>query len=191
MGRVEVRGRRRLLDDFFKVDEAEVSFERVDGSMTPPARRLVFERGDSVAAVVRHRDSDSLLFVEQFRYPTVGKGCGWLLELVAGMIDAGESPQTALCREIEEELGFALTRCEPIATFFVSPGGSSERIWLYYAEVSDAGRVGAGGGIAAEQEEIRIVRMSVAAAKEALRQGTLADAKTIIGVQWLAARPLP
>ena len=50
MKRTEVRGRRRLLDDFFKVDEAEVSFERADGSMTPPARRLVFERGDSVAA---------------------------------------------------------------------------------------------------------------------------------------------
>ncbi|MEF8755038.1 MAG: NUDIX hydrolase [Accumulibacter sp.] len=191
MGRVEVRGRRRLLDDFFKVDEAEVSFERADGSMTPPARRLVFERGDSVAAVVYHRDSDRLLFAEQFRYPTVGKGSGWLLEVVAGMIDRGESPETALRREIEEELGFALTRCEPIATFFVSPGGSSERIWLYYAEVSEDGRVGSGGGVAAEQEEIRIVSMSTATAMDALREGALVDAKTIIGLQWLRARALP
>ena len=191
MGRVEVRSRRRLMDDFFKVDEAEVSFERADGSMTPPARRLVFERGDSVAAVVYHRESDSLLFAEQFRYPTVDKGPGWLLEVVAGMIDAGESPEAALSREIEEELGFALTTCEPIATFFVSPGGSSERIWLYYAEVTEAGRVGAGGGVAAELEDIRIVRMSAAAAKDALRQGSLADAKTIIGLQWLLARASP
>jgi ADP-ribose pyrophosphatase len=191
MGRVEVRGRRRLFDDFFKIDEAEVSCERADGSMTPPARRLVFERGDSVAAVVYHRDSDSLLFTEQFRYPTVGKGSGWLLEVVAGMIDGGESPETALRREIAEELGFALTRCEPVATFFVSPGGSSERIWLYYAEVGESGRIGSGGGIAAEQEEIRIVRMSKSAAGEALRQGALADAKTIIGVQWLLARAAP
>ncbi|HAY29432.1 MAG TPA: NUDIX hydrolase [Candidatus Accumulibacter phosphatis] len=191
MGRVEVCSRRRLLDDFFKVDEAEVSFERADGSMTPPARRLVFERGDSVAAVVYHRDSDSLLFAEQFRYPTVGKGSGWLLEVVAGMIDAGESPETALRREVEEELGFTLARCEAIATFFVSPGGSSERIWLYYAEVTDADRVGDGGGLAAEHEEIRIVRMSLEAAKAALRQGSLADAKTIIGLQWLSSRTLP
>ncbi|MCM8612000.1 NUDIX hydrolase [Accumulibacter sp.] len=190
MGRVEVRGRRRLLDDFFKVDEAEVSFELADGSMTPPARRLVFERGDSVAAVVYHRDSDSLLFAEQFRYPTVGKGSGWVLEVVAGMIDSGESPETALRREIEEELGFAVTRCEPIATFFVSPGGSSERIWLYYAEVGEGGRVGSGGGLAAEQEEIRIVSLSTAAAMDALREGTLVDAKTIIGLQWLRARAL-
>ena len=99
MERTEVHGRRRLLDDFFKVDEAEVSFERADGSMTPPARRLVFERGDSVAAVVVHRESHSLLFTEQFRFPTLGKGSGWLLEVIAGMIDSGETPEAALRRE--------------------------------------------------------------------------------------------
>ncbi len=190
MERTEVHGRRRLLDDFFKVDEAEVSFERADGSMTPPARRLVFERGDSVAAVVVHRESHSLLFTEQFRFPTLGKGSGWLLEVIAGMIDSGESPEAALRREIEEELGFAVARLEPISTFFVSPGGSSERIWLYYAEVTDLGRLSAGGGVAAEQEEIRIVRLSPDAAQAALREGRLPDAKTIIGLQWLFAKSL-
>ncbi|MBK7952741.1 MAG: NUDIX hydrolase [Candidatus Accumulibacter sp.] len=190
MERTEVHGRRRLLDDFFKVDEAEVSFERADGSMTPPARRLVFERGDSVAAVVVHRESHSLLFTEQFRFPTLGKGSGWLLEVIAGMIDSGESPEAALRREIEEELGFAVARLEPISTFFVSPGGSSERIWLYYAEVTDSGRLSAGGGVAAEQEEIRIVRLSPDAAQAALREGRLPDAKTIIGLQWLFAKSL-
>lgn len=190
MERTEVHGRRRLLDDFFKVDEAEVSFERADGSMTPPARRLVFERGDSVAAVVVHRESHSLLFTEQFRFPTLGKGSGWLLEVIAGMIDSGETPEAALRREIEEELGFAVARLEPISTFFVSPGGSSERIWLYYAEVTDLGRLSAGGGVAAEQEEIRIVRLSPDAAQAALREGRLPDAKTIIGLQWLFAKSL-
>ncbi|MBP9805248.1 MAG: NUDIX hydrolase [Candidatus Accumulibacter sp.] len=190
MERTEVHGRRRLLDDFFKVDEAEVSFERADGSMTPPARRLVFERGDSVAAVVVHRESHSLLFTEQFRFPTLGKGSGWLLEVIAGMIDSGETPEAALRREIEEELGFAVARLEPISTFFVSPGGSSERIWLYYAEVTDSGRLSAGGGVAAEQEEIRIVRLSPDAAQAALREGRLPDAKTIIGLQWLFAKSL-
>ena len=190
MERTEVHGRRRLLDDFFKVDEAEVSFERADGSMTPPARRLVFERGDSVAAVVVHRESHSLLFTEQFRFPTLGKGSGWLLEVIAGMIDSGESPEAALRREIEEELAFEVARLEPISTFFVSPGGSSERIWLYYAEVTDSGRLSAGGGVAAEQEEIRIVRLSPDAAQAALREGRLPDAKTIIGLQWLFAKSL-
>ena len=189
MRRVDVRSRRRLLDDFFKVDEAEVSFERTDGSMTPPVRRLVFERGDSVAAVVLHRESRSLLLTEQFRFPTLGKGEGWLVEVMAGMIDADEAPETALRREIAEELGYRAECIEHIATFFVSPGGSSERIWLYCAEVGDGGRVSDGGGVASEEEDIRIVTLSLDDARAMLRAGTLMDAKTIIGLQWLFLQP--
>jgi len=188
MPRAEVISRRRLLDDFFKVDEAEVRFERTDGTMTPPLRRLVFERGDSVAAVVLHRESGGVLLTEQFRFPTLGKGSGWLLEVMAGMIDTGESPEDALRREIEEELGYRAGHVEPISTFFVSPGGSSERVWLYYAEVGDSDRVSEGGGNAAANEEIRIVRLSRDEARAALREGRLNDAKTIVGLQWLFAR---
>ncbi len=188
MRKVDVRNRRPLLDDFFKVYEANVSFERTDGSMSPPVRRLVFERGDSVAAVVLHRDSRSLLFTEQFRFPTLGKGSGWLTELVAGTIDDGEAPETALRREIEEELGYRVERLDHVTTFFVSPGGSSERIWLYCVEVSNSGHVSAGGGVPGEHEDIRIVRMSLDEARAALREGRFPDAKTIIGLQWLFAR---
>jgi ADP-ribose pyrophosphatase len=188
MRRVDVFDRRRVFDDFFKVDEARVSFERFDGSMSPPVRRLVFERGDSVAAVVRHRESGDLLFTEQFRYPTLGKGEGWLVEIMAGMIDGTEPPEATLRREIGEELGYAVAHAEPISTFFLSPGGSSERIFLFYAEVSDAGRVSDGGGRAEELEDIRIVRMSLDEARVALGAGRIGDAKTIIGLHWLFDR---
>jgi nudix-type nucleoside diphosphatase (YffH/AdpP family) len=188
MLRVDVRSRRRLLDDFFKVDEAQVSFERFDGSMTPPVRRLVFERGDSVAAVVFDRDAERLLLTEQFRFPTLEKGPGWLLEIIAGMIDAGEQPEESLKREIEEELGYRAHRIEHIAAFYVSPGGSSERIWLYYAEIGAADRVSAGGGLAREQEDIRVVWISLDEASAALKDGKIADAKTLIGLQWFQAR---
>jgi nudix-type nucleoside diphosphatase (YffH/AdpP family) len=185
MRRAEVRSRRRLLDDFFKVDELRVVFERYDGTMTPELRRLVFERGDSVAAVVRNRDTGGLLFTEQFRAPTLDKGPGWLLEVMAGMIDADEAPERTLARELAEELGFALLRHERIGTFYLSPGGSSERIWLYYAEVGADRRVGAGGGVAREHEDIRIVELSDAEARAALDGGRIEDAKSIIGLQWL------
>jgi ADP-ribose pyrophosphatase len=188
MRAVSVRSRRRLFDDFFKVDEAEVSFERPDGTMTPVVRRLVFERGDSVATVVWHRDWRSLLFTELFRFPTFGKGDGWLLEVVAGMVKANEAPDAALRREMEEELGYRPEFLEHIATFFVSPGGSSERIWLYYAEVSESTHVSEGGGLSDENENIRVVRMSLDEARTGLREGRITDAKTIIGLQWLLAR---
>ncbi|HSF56473.1 MAG TPA: NUDIX hydrolase [Candidatus Binatia bacterium] len=188
MRKMEVRSRRRLLDDFFKVDEAEVSFERFDGSMTPPVRRLVFERGDSVAAVVFDRDAKRLLLTEQFRFPAFEKGPGWLIEIIAGMIDRGEQPEDSIRREIEEELGYRADRIEHVATFYVSPGGSSERIWVYYTEVREDGRISAGGGLAGEHEDIRLISISPDEARAALQDGTIVDAKTIIGLQWFLAR---
>ena len=188
MRRVDVRSRRRLLDDFFKVDDAELSFERFDGSMTPPVRRLVFERGDSVAAVVFDRDAERLLLTEQFRFPTFEKGPGWLIEIIAGMIDRGEQPEVSIRREIEEELGYRANHIEHIATFYVSPGGSSERIWLYYAEVGEAGHVSAGGGLPGEHEDIRVVSIPPEEARTTLKDGKIADAKTIVGLQWFLAR---
>jgi len=137
---------------------------------------------------VRLRDDDRLLFTEQFRFPTVQKGPGWVIEVFAGSIDPGEAPDATLRRELEEELGYRAEHVEPIATFYVSPGGSSERIWLYYVETSSAARVSAGGGLAAEHEDIRVVSLSLEEARTALNQHRVVDAKTIIALQWLFSR---
>jgi ADP-ribose pyrophosphatase len=107
------------------------------------------------------------------------------------MIDARESPEASLRREIEEELGYSVDHVERIATFFLSPGGSSERIWLYYTEVRESDHSSAGGGLPREHEDIRIVPMSREEARLALREGRIADAKTIIGLQWFLAQTGP
>jgi nudix-type nucleoside diphosphatase (YffH/AdpP family) len=188
MKKVVLHSKRRVFDGFFKIDEAELSYERFDGRMSAPLRRLCFERGDAVAAIVWHRDRQQVLLVEQFKYPAWEKGPGWIVETMAGMIDAGESPETALARELGEELGYRAERIEPIATFYVSPGGSSERIVLYYAEVCDASRCGDGGGVEDEGEDIRTVALSLDEIAARLRAGELHDAKTIIAAQWLLDR---
>jgi ADP-ribose pyrophosphatase len=156
--------------------------------MSSPVRRLSFERGDSVAAVVWRRDSDELLFTEQFRFPTLEKGPGWLLEVIAGIIDPGETAEAAIRREIDEELGYRIDRVELIATFFLSPGGSSERIFLYFVDTTGASRMSAGGGVAGQHEDIRVVTMSRDTAREALNDGRFSDAKTIVGLQWFFNR---
>ena len=186
--KVEIHEENRLFDDVFAIDEARLQFERFDGSMSEPVRRLCFERGDSVAAVVRNRDTGALLLTEQFRYPTYEKGPGWLVEIVAGVIEDGETPEASLRREIREEMGYDVAHLEPIATFYVSPGGSSERILLYYAEVTDDGKVGAGGGADEEGEDIRLVTLTPDALDARLAAGDLADAKTLVGVLWLKAQ---
>jgi len=188
MKKVDVLRRKRVFDDVFKIDEAEVRFELRNGEMSPPVRRLSFERGDSVAAIVWRRDTDALLFTEQFRFSTLAEGPGWLLEIIAGMIDAGESADAAIRREIEEELGYRIDEVIPISTFYLSPGGSSERISLFFVEVSGTQQVSDGGGLSTEHEDIRVVTMARPDARRALDQQQFADAKTIIGLQWFFER---
>jgi nudix-type nucleoside diphosphatase (YffH/AdpP family) len=175
----------RLLDDYFKVDEAVFCYERFDGRMSGQVRRLCFERGDSVAAIVFNRDRQSVMLVEQFRYPAFSKGDGWTVELVAGVIRADETAEATLRREVREEIGYDIDRLHIVASFFLSPGGSSERITLYCAEVTNAGKVVAGGGRADEGEDIRIVELSLSELRRQLDQARIRDAKTLVGIMWL------
>jgi ADP-ribose pyrophosphatase len=174
----------------FRVEEITFCYETYAGQMSAPVTRLSLERGDSVAAVVHETDRDMLIFTEQFRIGTYTKGPGWLLELPAGTVEPGEEPERAMRRELAEEIGYAVTSLAPISTFYVSPGGTSERIILYYAKVSPIQRVSAGGGLAAEGENIRVVRLTIAEALRQMERGEIADAKTIIGLQWLKQPPI-
>jgi nudix-type nucleoside diphosphatase (YffH/AdpP family) len=185
MPKVEVISRRRVFDDFFKIDEAVLHFERYDGTMSEAVRRLNFERGDSAAALLFDARSRTVYLIEQFMYPTFAKAGGWLETVVAGMIDEGETPAEAIRREILEEAGFAVERVEPIADFFVSPGGSSERIFLFCALVSDGARVAKGGGVATEHEDVRLLPMALGDFLARLAAHGFADAKTIVAGYWL------
>lgn len=185
MRRVEVTSRRRLLDDFLKIDEALVRNEQTDGTLSEPVRHLSLERGDAAAALLRRTDTQRLVLVRQFRYPTYEKGPGWLLELVAGMISGAEEPASAMQREILEETGYQARELVSIGTYYLSPGGSSERVFLYYAEVEDADRKHAGGGMAAEHEDIEVVELEPEVAVGALAAGQIQDAKTALAIQWL------
>ncbi len=185
MRKVEVISRRRVFDDFFKIEEARLRFERYDGTMSEVVRRLNFERGDSVAALLVDPRRRIVYLTEQFKYPALEKAGGWLADVVGGMIDPGETPEEAARREILEEAGFEAEAVEPIATFFVSPGGSSERIFLFCARVSDAARRSVGGGIASEHEDIKILAWSVDEFLRKVRAGEVQDAKTLVAAYWL------
>jgi ADP-ribose pyrophosphatase len=185
MKKVELLSRKTVFDDFFTIEEARLRFERYDGTMSDEVRRLNFERGDSVAALLVDRLKGVVYLTEQFKYPAYEKAGGWLVDVVAGMIDAGETPDEAVRREIAEEAGFAVEHLEAISTFFVSPGGTSERISLYCALVSDASRLSAGGGLATEAEDIKVIEWSIEEFLAQTTSGRLQDAKTLVAGYWL------
>lgn len=178
--KVIIKEEKSVFDGFFKITEATLQHERFDGGMTPEIKRLNFERGDSVAAFLWNKDTQKAIFTKQFRYPTYTKGQSWLVEVVAGGIEAGEDPEAALKREILEETGYEATALTHYQTCFLSPGGSSERIYIYYAETDNDHKINEGGGMDGEHEDIELLEMDIAGLQSALKHGALSDAKTLI-----------
>jgi ADP-ribose pyrophosphatase len=154
--------------------------------MSPLVRRLSLERGDSVAVLVFNQTTDKLILVSQFRYPTYQNQDGWIIEAIAGMVDPGETPEESAQREVQEETGLNIDRFEHITTFYPSPGGSSERIHLFYSEVSgDKAKYQETSGLIGEGEDIKAVEITLTDALERIKSGEIVDAKTIIGIYWL------
>lgn len=191
MKRVLIENKRNVFEDFFKVEEAHVRFEKFNGEMSNVLRRLSLERGDSVAVLVFNLTTNKLILINQFRYSTCKNSQGWLIETMAGIIDHDETPEAAARRELNEEIGLNISALEYISTFYLSPGGSSERIHLYYSEVSgEDAKYREFGGLISEGEDIKAEEMSLGEALLKVRSGEIADAKTIIGLYWLENRQL-
>jgi len=172
-----------VFDDFFKIKKAKIVHDSFNKNQIE-VDRLCFERGDSVAVLIKEKDTNCLLFTNQFRYPSIKDGNGWILELVAGSLNENEDPKNRLVTEIDEEIGYNLESIELISSFFVSPGGTSERILLYYGEVDSTDRGHSGGGLIDEKEDIELVKIDIEKCNTMLSNCQFKDAKTIIALQW-------
>lgn len=169
---------------FFKVLEAEVSYDQLTEFGSIQATRICMERGDSVAVLIYEKDTDCFLFTRQFRYPSARRGCPWMLELVAGSIEDGENPINCAQREIEEEIGYETNEFELISTYFPSPGGCSEQIHLYYTEVNSSHKTLEGGGAISEKEDIELVKIKRSDIRKYLNDGAFNNSISLIGIQW-------
>jgi ADP-ribose pyrophosphatase len=166
---MQIVHRERAYDGHFKLNK--LTLKTQEGEELP---REQFAPGHAVAALVFDTQARQYVLTRQYRVGAERE----LLEIAAGMIDKDESPETAVRREIQEELGYDIDQLTLIATLWSSPGVSAETIAVYYAEASR--QTGQGGGLAAEHEQIEIVRLT----REELEKEALLDAKTLVAVQW-------
>ena len=181
---IEVLKKETLYKKFFRVDEYFFKYPRYDGTMSRTISREVMERGRSAGILLYDPDRDKLVFVEQLRVGVFVAGeYPWILECAAGIIDPGETPDQVVVREAKEEAGVTVTALEPIADYFASPGGISEKLYVFCGRV-DAGHLPAYGGLDTEGEDIRVVVLSAAEVEQMLAEGKFNNALTIIAVQW-------
>jgi ADP-ribose pyrophosphatase len=170
------------------MEEIILQHSRFDGRMSNEMSRLVFQRGDSVGILIQDPERGEIILTEQFRMATYDKDTGWLMELPAGMLESGEDPEECARRETFEETGYDVKDLEQIGLFYLSPGGSSERIYLFYTEVDFSSKKGEGVGLEAEDEDIKTHVISTEKAFEMAKSGEIQDAKTLIAIQWLELR---
>lgn len=167
-----------LLREGLLVEKATV---RDDDKNTFPRFRV--NRPDVAAVLLYNTDTQKIILTRQFRYAVSAKQPESILEIVAGRMDAGETPEAAAIRETEEEAGYSV---QPknlllLVSCFASPGYSSERLNIYYATVTDADKLAnGGGGLKNEHEHIELVEFTPAEFRKMLEEGQLQDAKTYI-----------
>lgn len=188
---VEVLERHRVFQGFFAVDKLTLRHRLYAGGWSPAFTRELFLRGRAAGVLLYDPARDHVVLVEQFRVGMLNAGqqSPWALELVAGMVDAGESPQAMAGREVLEETGLTIGQSEFICEYYNSPGGCDERISLFYAEVDSTNAAGV-HGLPEENEDIRVVVMPRKLAVSAMQQGLINNAMAIIALQWLQIRKM-
>ena len=171
-----------VYEGFLKIKKADVQHDIFQSSKPRTSTLESLERGDSVAILLYEKDTKSFLFVNQFRYPTIENDSGWLLEIVAGGIEKDEDPESCAKREVEEEIGYVVKQLHFISNFYVSPGGTSERIFLYHAEVNSIDQKKEAGGT--DSEDIQLVKLSKESVRELMQKNLINDGKTLMALQY-------
>jgi ADP-ribose pyrophosphatase len=183
---VQVIAKDNAYSGYFRIDRYRVRHRLFGGGTSPEIRRELFDRGHAVAVILYDPVKDAVVLIDQFRIGALAAGFDpWVTEIVAGIIDPGETPEDVARRETMEETGCTATDLILVHDYLVSPGCSNETVKLFCARV-DATNVGGIFGLKDEGEDIRVRAVPFAKALEALATGQINTSLGIIGVQWLA-----
>jgi ADP-ribose pyrophosphatase len=183
---VDIIEKRVAYQGYFRIDRYRLRHELFGGGMSKPLEREVFERGHAVGLLPYDPQRDVVVLIEQFRVGAYAAGFDpWMLEIVAGIVEDGETPEDVARRESREEADLALTDLIPMCHYIASPGGASETCRLFLGRVDSSG-VGGIHGLDHEDEDIRVESMPFAEARRLLDAGRLTNALSIIALQWLA-----
>lgn len=184
--RFEILDRTLLHDGFFRLARYQVRHGLFEGGVSEPLTRECFERGPSVGVLPYDPGRDEVALVEQFRVGAMEHAHGpWLMEVIAGIVEPGESAETVAVREAQEEADCHLDEMELIGRYLVSPGGAAEEQTLYCARADTSGL----GGIHGKPDEGEDIRVHVLPFEEAyamLGNGGIHSAMPLIALQWLA-----
>lgn len=182
---VEIIARETLYTGFFSLVRYRFRHRLFNGGMSGEVQREIFERGHAAVLLPYDPVRDEVVLIEQIRIAAFDTSdTPWLLEMVAGMIEVGESDEEVARREADEEAGLAVGRVKRMLSYLASPGGTSERTAVLVGEV-DATQASGVHGLVDENEDIRVHVVSREQAYQWVEEGTIDNAASVIALQWL------
>lgn len=184
---VEVTGYERLYDGFLKIDRYTVRCRLFEGGWSREFQRETLVREPGIGVLLYDPLLDKVLLVEQFRVGCLDdeRSGPWALELVAGLLEPGETPEEVARREALEEAGVQVQTLLEVCQYYNSPGGSRELLTLYCARFDAANTRGGIHGLVTESENIRSHVLDRESALAGIREGRIHNAMSIIALQWL------
>ncbi|ADW72259.1 MULTISPECIES: ADP-ribose diphosphatase [Rahnella] len=182
---VEIIARETRYKGFFSIIAYRFRHRLFNGEMSGEVVREVFERGHAAVLLPYDPKRDEVVLIEQIRIPALDSSdTPWLLEMVAGIIEEGETVEDVARREALEEANIVVKRCKPAVNYLASPGGTSERLSIMVGEV-DATTAEGIHGLEAENEDIRVHVVSREQAYRWVEEGAIDNAASVIALQWL------
>jgi ADP-ribose pyrophosphatase len=179
-----VINKRSLYSGFFKLTGYELKHDLFEGGVSPVLSREMLDRGHAVAVLPYDPLRDEVVLIEQFRIGAGNDPTGpWLIEIIAGLQEQGESAEEVIHREAQEEAGCEISNLIPVHRYYSSPGSSNEQIHIYFAR-TDTADLGGIHGIDDEGEDIRVHIVGSDQAFKWLDQGRIDSALPIIALQW-------
>ncbi|MGH8158127.1 MAG: NUDIX domain-containing protein [Rhodanobacter sp.] len=183
--RVRVIDSRVLSDDWYVLKKTVFDFRRADGSWQRQQRET-YDRGNGATLLLYQPTTRCVVLTRQFRFPAYVNGHdGMMVETPAGLLDHA-TPEQRIQAEVEEETGYRIGEVRKVFEAFMSPGSVTEKLFFFVAEYDSASKVGAGGGIEAEGEDIEVLDMPFEEAWAMVRRGDIVDGKTIMLLQYAA-----
>jgi len=183
--RIRVNDVRLLSDNHYTLKSTTFEWRRGNGEWQTQ-RRETYDRGNGAVLLPYNLARRTVVLVKQFRYPAYVNGYDDLMiEAAAGLLDDA-SPEDRIRTEAEEETGYRLGEIRRVFEAFMSPGSVTEKLHFFVAEYEAAMRVGAGGGIASEGEDIEVLELPIDEALAMIPSARIVDAKTIMLLQYAA-----
>jgi nudix-type nucleoside diphosphatase (YffH/AdpP family) len=184
--RIRVLERRILSDDWSVLTKTTFEYRRRDGTLQRLDRET-YDRGNGAVLLLFNAAHGTVVLTRQFRFPAWvnGSADGMLVEACAGRLD-GDAPSDCIRREAQEETGFAVRSPRKVFEAYMSPGSVTEKLHFFVAEYEERDRVSAGGGDAAEGEDIEVIELLLADALAMIARGEIQDGKTVMLLQYAA-----